>query len=176
MRAAHSKPLSHRKNNLIPSLLLSTASVTHIRLVVQHLPLSDLELISNAFSTLQHLDVADSGFRLAFTFEEVQGTRRLIRTYPEFTPTYVDTFFAPLARLPALHTFIFLYNFAKREETFTVSDLSHSLSWRDTATPELQFLQLHHMTLTKGADGAWTQGEAECWVERDDIADFATSM
>ena len=157
--------------------------------MLSHVPLSDLELISNKLPTLQHLDLADSGSRLAYTIRPLpavalnnqdlfiqSSTSHFTPTYPEFTPTYVDTFFAPLARLPALHTFIFRYLPAKREDTFTASDLSHSLSWRDTATPELRFLQLFYMTLTKGTDGTWSQGDAEYWVRPDDIADFAASM
>lgn len=169
-------------NVVIHCLLLSTAPLTHLRILLENISTTDISVIADALPTLQHLIIASDGDKLGRTLAKgnpmavdiqiQQGGKPIF--YPHFTPPYVDHVFAPLAWLPSLQIFTFKFLDTKRGHSFTVFDLSQALRWRDKATPELEFIQIHHMTLTKTDDAVWKQGAAEHWGAWDPIADFIT--
>ena len=186
MDILHSITNSKLRNELVPALLSSTASLTHIRLRAVSFSPPDLVLLSVAFPSLLHLEIAqtdaghgspvdllDQGWIQKDDPELVDEIDLGIRIaiYPRFTPAVAENFLAPLARLSSLQYFAFGY-LSVPANHFTVSDLSQVAQWRDVATPDLWHIQINRMRLTKGHGGRWTQDMADYWVDWKAIAEF----
>ena len=187
MDILHSITNSKLRNKLVPALLSSTASLTHIRLKAELFSPPDLVLLTDAFPSLVHLEIAQThaGHGSSADLQDQGWIQKDdpelvddidlgigIATYPRFTPTVTENFLAPLARLSSLQYFAFGYLSVLTVNDFTLSDLSQVAQWRDVATPDLWHIQINHMRLTKGGDGRWTQDMADYWADWKGVADF----
>lgn len=172
------RTLTDPADPIIKSLRQTTVPLIHLRLVLAHVSPIVINAIADAFPTLEYLELCDDdrhilpsswlpedfpGETYEFDTCGVRGEEQ--RHYLLLTADYVDVLFAPLARFPALRWFTFLYTMSEPDDLYTWVDLLDVLKWRDTETPNLRFIQLHHMKLVKEGSGLWIQDDEVHWVE-----------